>query len=64
MEKEVKVTLQSVRQVGDPQEFKGKMEVEMMELPKLPDDAATKTYTLKAVNGVLTWVVELAQPML
>lgn len=25
-------------------------------LPELPEDADTKTYTLKAVNGVLTWV--------
>ena len=28
-----------------------------MIVPTLPDDASTKTYTLKAVNGVLTWVV-------
>lgn len=26
--------------------------------PTLPEDAATKTYVLKAVNGVLTWVKE------
>lgn len=26
--------------------------------PTLPEDAATKTYVLKAVNGVLTWVEE------
>lgn len=25
-------------------------------IPALPSDASTKTYTLKAVNGVLTWV--------
>ena len=25
-------------------------------VPDLPEDAASKTYTLKAVNGVLTWV--------
>lgn len=25
-------------------------------IPPLPSDASTKTYTLKAVNGVLTWV--------
>ena len=25
-------------------------------IPSLPADASTKTYTLKAVNGVLTWV--------
>ena len=25
-------------------------------IPTLPADASTKTYTLKAVNGVLTWV--------
>lgn len=25
-------------------------------LPALPADAATKTYALQAVNGVLTWV--------
>lgn len=25
-------------------------------IPDLPSDASTKTYTLKAVNGVLTWV--------
>ena len=24
-------------------------------IPALPDDAATKTYTLQSVNGVLTW---------
>lgn len=28
--------------------------------PTLPEDAATKTYVLKAVNGVLTWVEEAA----
>lgn len=28
--------------------------------PTLPEDAATKTYVLKAVNGVLTWVEETA----
>ena len=26
------------------------------DLPTLPEDTASKTYTLKAVNGVLTWV--------
>lgn len=26
--------------------------------PTLPEDAVTKTYTLKAVNGTLTWVAE------
>lgn len=29
-------------------------------LPSLPDDASTKTYVLKAVNGVMTWVEETA----
>lgn len=28
--------------------------------PALPDDASTKTYVLKAVNGTLTWVEETA----
>ena len=28
--------------------------------PALPEDAATKTYVLKAVNGVLTWIEETA----
>jgi len=27
------------------------------DIPSLPADASTKTYTLQAVNGVLTWVV-------
>lgn len=27
-----------------------------LHLPELPEDAATKTYQLKAVNGTLTWV--------
>lgn len=30
--------------------------VESMIVPTLPTDASSKTYTLKAVNGVLTWV--------
>lgn len=30
------------------------------ELPALPEDASEKTYVLKAVNGVLTWVEETA----
>ena len=27
----------------------------ILNIPALPEDAATKTYTLQAVNGVLTW---------
>jgi hypothetical protein len=27
--------------------------------PVLPNDASTKTYILKAVNGVLTWIEEV-----
>lgn len=30
--------------------------LEINSVPTLPSDASTKTYTLKAVNGVLTWV--------
>ena len=30
--------------------------VDFLTNPELPSDASTKTYTLKAVNGVLTWV--------
>ena len=30
--------------------------VHVSNIPALPSDASTKTYTLKAVNGVLTWV--------
>ena len=33
-----------------------KMETFISNIPELPSDASTKTYTLKAVNGVLTWV--------
>lgn len=35
--------------------FKGTATL-VAELPALPADAATKTYALQAVNGVLTWV--------
>ena len=28
----------------------------LLNIPQLSSDASTKTYTLKAVNGVLTWV--------
>ena len=31
-------------------------EIPVLNIPALPSDADTKTYTLKAVNGVLTWV--------
>ena len=31
----------------------------ILDMPSLPDDALTKTYVLKAVNGVLTWVEEV-----
>lgn len=31
-----------------------------IEYPSLPNDASSKTYVLKAVNGVLTWVEETA----
>ena len=31
-------------------------EVTSLVVPTLPSDASSKTYTLKAVNGVLTWV--------
>ena len=27
----------------------------IISVPNLPEDASTKTYTLKSVNGVLTW---------
>ena len=30
--------------------------LEINSLPTLPSDASTKTYTLKVINGVLTWV--------
>lgn len=30
--------------------------VPVLNIPALPSDASSKTYTLKAVNGVLTWV--------
>ena len=32
---------------------------ETAELPELPEGASEKTYILKAVNGVLTWVEEV-----
>ncbi len=32
------------------------LEKASLSIPTLPSDASTKTYTLKAVNGVLTWV--------
>lgn len=31
-----------------------------VELPALPEGASEKTYVLKAVNGVLSWVEEVA----
>lgn len=34
----------------------GEGDIDTKELPALPEDAASKTYVLKAVNGVLTWV--------
>lgn len=30
--------------------------LEINNIPTLPSDASSKTYTLKAINGVLTWV--------
>ena len=40
-----------VNQAGDDVEWAAPFA-----LPALPEDAATKTYALQAVNGVLTWV--------
>lgn len=42
--------------IGEGLEVKnGALTARACSIPALPDDAATKTYTLQSVNGALTW---------
>ena len=42
--------------IGEGLEVKdGALTARACSIPALPDDAATKTYTLQSVNGVLSW---------
>lgn len=57
--KQLEKQVENLRQQGS--EIGGDTEIaitvdDYIHLPELPEDAGTKTYQLKAVNGTLTWV--------